>query len=39
VVERMHKDGTGSCRENCRLDSINRYLFSLKNPPEHVNFI
>ena len=39
VIERMHKDGTGSCRENCRLDSINRYLFSLKNPPENVNFI
>lgn len=28
-----------NCREVCRLDEINRYLWSLKNPPSHVNFI
>lgn len=27
------------CREVCRLDAINRYLWELKNPPAHVNFI
>ena len=27
------------CRENCRMDGINRYLEELSNPPEHVNFI
>ncbi|MBF0553354.1 MAG: radical SAM protein [Nitrospirae bacterium] len=27
------------CRVNCRMDAINRYLWELKNPPEHVNFI
>ena len=27
------------CREACRLDEINKYLYELKNPGEHVNFI
>ncbi|WP_420265074.1 radical SAM/SPASM domain-containing protein [Candidatus Magnetominusculus dajiuhuensis] len=27
------------CRVNCRMDAINRYLWELKNLPEHVNFI
>jgi radical SAM protein with 4Fe4S-binding SPASM domain len=28
-----------NCRKVCRLDEINRYLWELKNPPYHVNFI
>lgn len=28
-----------NCREVCRLDEINRFLWRLKHPPEHVNFI
>lgn len=28
-----------NCREICRLDEMNKYLDSLKNPGEHVNFI
>lgn len=27
------------CREACRLDEINKYLYELKHPGEHVNFI
>lgn len=40
VVEKLSKlDINKVCREACRLDEINKYLFELKNPGEHVNFI
>lgn len=28
-----------SCRINCRMDEANAYLWELRNPPDHVNFI
>ena len=31
-------DASG-CRDGCRMDACNRYLYLLKNPPEHFNFI
>ncbi|WP_010681180.1 radical SAM protein [Acetivibrio cellulolyticus] len=39
VMDRMMKMDISSCRELCRLDEINRYLYELKNPGEHVNFV
>lgn len=39
VLRKLTKNKTEHCRDGCRLDAINRYLFHLKNPHAHVNFI
>ncbi|MBU2436480.1 MAG: radical SAM protein [Candidatus Omnitrophica bacterium] len=40
IMEMMENNwNIENCREICRLDEINRYLWELENPPQHVNFI
>lgn len=40
VVRRVGEiDVRNDCYANCRTDSINAFLWKLKHPPEHVNFI
>jgi len=39
VLKELDKKGIKDCREGCRLDPINRYLYKLKNPHSHDNFI
>ncbi len=34
-----NKFDISTCRINCRMDEVNKYLWELKNPNEHVNFI
>jgi cyclic pyranopterin phosphate synthase len=39
ITEKMCSMDISNCRQLCRLDSINEYLFQLKNPGAHINFI
>lgn len=40
VISRISsKINVGKCRQVCRLDKINSYLWELSNPQAHVNFI
>ncbi|HJJ42265.1 MAG TPA: radical SAM protein [Methanocorpusculum sp.] len=39
VLVKLAEMGVENCRHGCRLDAINRYLYQLKNPHPHVNFI
>lgn len=37
--EFMESFDVSGCRDGCRVDSCNRYLQDIKNPPKHFNFI
>jgi GTP 3',8-cyclase len=39
VLRKIRDRGIETCRLGCRLDAVNRYLFELKCPHPHVNFI
>jgi hypothetical protein len=39
IMRVISECGLKYCRMGCRLDEINRYLWDLKNPSGHVNFI
>jgi radical SAM protein with 4Fe4S-binding SPASM domain len=39
IVEKIKKIDLKKCYSNCRTHYINEFLWSLKNPPEHVNFV
>jgi len=39
ILERIAVMDLSDCRENCRIDAINAYLWRLKHPLSHENFI
>ncbi len=39
IIEKIKQRGIDVCRKGCRLDPVNNYLFRLKNPHPHDNFI
>lgn len=39
VVERVKSMGISKCYAGCRTDAINSFLWKLKHPPQHINFI
>jgi GTP 3',8-cyclase len=40
-ILRLCEEGldVAQCRINCRMDQVNRYLWELRNPTDHTNFI
>lgn len=39
VVDKVKKIDVAGCYSNCRTHAINDFLWKLKHPPEHVNFV
>ena len=39
VVDKVAKIDINKCYSGCRTDAINDFVWQLKHPPEHVNFV
>jgi len=39
LIEQMKTFDIGSCRKNCRMEMVNRFLYTIKHPGDHKNFI
>lgn len=39
LIEQMKTLDISKCRKNCRMNQVNKYLWDVKNPVEHRNFI
>jgi MoaA/NifB/PqqE/SkfB family radical SAM enzyme len=39
VVEKIKQIDVNKCYSGCRTDAINEFLWKLKYPPEHINFV
>jgi len=39
IVEKVAQIDVNKCYSNCRTHAINEFVWQLKNPPEHVNFV
>lgn len=39
IGKMMNGFDISTCRKNCRMDKVNRFLWDVKNPGEHRNFI
>ncbi len=39
ILKKLNQKGVKECRKGCRLDANNKYLYRLKNPESHDNFI
>ena len=39
VVEKVKEINVCNCYSNCKTHSMNQFLWELKNPPSHINFV
>jgi len=39
IVGKVEEIDINKCYSNCRTHAINEFVWQLKHPPEHVNFV